>query len=135
MNYIGESIYFYGVVMTGFTKGQTVSFRLGGHYLEKLEKRATLLRLESAGLCAKHLTIEGLEDTRMKELHYLLHQLRKELSGEVSEVRKELVELETRLETKIAKMVFVLLHEVCEMDTGDATKVAQSLSPNALNLG
>ncbi|NER93536.1 MAG: hypothetical protein F6J86_06815 [Symploca sp. SIO1B1] len=121
--------------MTAFKKGQTVSFRLGGHYLEKLEKRATLMRLESAGLCAKHLTLEGLEDTRIKELHYLLHQLKTQVSGEVSEVRKELGELETRLETKIAKMVFVMLHEVCGMDTGDATKVAQSLSPHALNRG
>ena len=117
--------------MTAFKKGQTVSFRLGGHYLEKLEKRATLLRLESAGLCAKHLTIEGLEDTKIKELHYLLHQLRKQVSGEVSELRSEL----GQLETKIAKMVFVLLHEVCGMDTGDATKVAQGLCPDALNLG
>ncbi|NEQ31712.1 MAG: hypothetical protein F6K04_12025 [Leptolyngbya sp. SIO4C5] len=111
-------------------KGETISFYLPGHYLVKLEARAATMNSDSKDLCAKQLTIAGLEDAPMRELYCQLGELERKLDR----LLHQLPQGAAQMRAALAKAVFFILYEAAEITEADAASIANHIAPHSIRL-
>ncbi|NET55419.1 MAG: hypothetical protein F6K47_04280 [Symploca sp. SIO2E6] len=92
--------------------------------MTKLESRAASMNFASKDLCAKQLAIEGLEETKMRELHYRLASFEQKL-----EVLEKHIE---QVPKKLAQVLYFVLSEVSGIKEEDAAKIANHVAPGTI---